>query len=74
MSRTAHYIEHHCGFQECDCEVACRAEGDLSVTAHKSEVTCKNCLRSIAAWAKRAEKARAASMRAREAFATECAF
>ena len=44
-----HFMAHHCGPQECDCEPICRGRAaDPFVTSTESRVTCKTCLRNLA--------------------------
>lgn len=74
MSRqkVMHYVEHHCGEQECDCEPLCKVAADECQTISLLRyVTCGNCLRMIEAAQKRKWKREAAQIRAHEARANE---
>lgn len=43
-----HYLEHHCGPQECDCEAVCNVQADeYEGTGVARYVTCKNCIRYL---------------------------
>ena len=54
-SKIVHFLSHCCGPQECDCRPRCfQREGDeIQVTATAKDVTCKNCLKAMAADQKR---------------------
>lgn len=57
--QSVHYLTHHCGPQECDCEPLCKGRAmDPITSSRENEVTCKTCLRALAAGRARAEASR----------------
>lgn len=59
IKQVVHYIAHHCGPQECDCLPLCKGRAaDPMATSAEKYVTCKTCLRALAAGRARAEQDR----------------
>lgn len=48
--KKVHFVAHCCGPDECDCDPYCHVWADeLETTGRLQHVTCKNCLKSLAA-------------------------
>jgi hypothetical protein len=72
-TKIVHFVSRCCGPQECDCRPRCfQREGDeIQVTTTAKNVTCKNCLKGLAADKKRKSARESAQMRSHEAWANE---
>lgn len=72
-AKAVHLVEHHCAaVDDCECSAACRIEGhEIQETGIRKYVTCKNCLRSMAAEQKRKSKREAEQMASHKAWADE---
>lgn len=72
-SKIIHYISHYCGPQECDCRPRChQRDGDeIRRTDSPDSVTCKNCLKGMAADYKRKCARNAAQIRSHKAWMDE---
>ena len=72
-SRIVHYVPHMSWPQECDCRPVChqRDDDEIQGSSDRKAVTCKNCLRSMAASQKRKSARESAQMRSHEAWMNE---
>ena len=69
--KTIHFVTHRCCLQECDCPTHCHQWGETKATSIEADVTCKNCLRVIAADQKRKRKREVAQFASHKAWADE---
>lgn len=72
-AKAIHLVEHHCAaVDDCECYSACRIDGcEIQETGIRKHVTCKNCLRSIAAEQKRKSKRETSQIASHKAWADE---
>ncbi|MBP5968703.1 hypothetical protein [Pseudomonas iridis] len=73
VAKVLHYVSHGCGPQECDCRPRCfqREGDDIQTTSTAANVTCKNCLKGLAADKKQKSLREQAQIRSHKAWMDE---